>query len=148
MTFFVEPFEGFFSGAVRILEHIKAERMKTEIRNGVLFVGPKEKIDDELRWLITDHAPELTGLIAVEDEDVAWRVGSMLRQLAPLAWPCTIPTLFALQNAEPHKKDCTSCGEMKAVGEGDSYICGPCVRAKSLALELWMQRPAQNVRAA
>lgn len=148
MTPYVEYFEGFHAGAAKVLEHIRAEGLKAEVKNGVLYIGPRSRIDDDLRLLILDHKPELTALVAVEDIKVAWRAGAMLRQLKDCSWPCSIPTLFALPAAQPSKEDCKSCGELLDVGEGDSFICGPCSRAKHIALDLWMQRPAQSVKAA
>ena len=148
MTPYIEPFEGFHAGAAKIVEHLRAEGFKTEVKNGVLYIGPRARIDDELRVLIVDYKPELTALVAVEDVEVAWRAGAMLRQLKDRTWPCLVPTLFAMPAAEPNKEDCKSCGELLDVGEGNSFCCGLCARAKHIALDLWMQRPAQSVRAA
>lgn len=143
MNYFVDPTEGFGRCAEKVLEFIRAENLRTEIRNGILFVGPRSKVHDDLRWLITDHAPELTALVAVEDAEVAWRAGAMLRQLTSLSWPCPIPTLHVKPDAEPNKEGCGSCGELLDVGEGNSYCCGACARAKALALGLWLSRPVQ-----
>lgn len=118
MNYFVDLMEGFGSCAEKVLEFIRAENLKTEVRNVILFVGPRSKVHDDLRWMIRDHAPELTALVAVKDEDVAWRAGAMLRQLAGLVWPCPIPKLHALPDAEPKKEVCWSCGELLDVGEG------------------------------
>jgi hypothetical protein len=148
MNYFVDPMEGFGRCAEKVLEFIKAENLKTEVRNGILFVGPRSKVHDDLRWMIRDHAPELTALVAVKDEDVAWRAGAMLRQLTGLVWPCPVPTLHALPDAEPMKEDCGSCGELLDVGEGNSLICGACARAKDVALSLWLQRPAVSAKVA
>ena len=45
--------------------------MKTDIRNGVLFIGPTSRISEDLRGHIRDYLPELLGLVAIEDVDVA-----------------------------------------------------------------------------
>ena len=148
MTPFINPDESFHTGAAKILEFIRAEGLKAEVKNGLLYVGPRAQISDDLRWLLTDYRPELTALVACQDEDVSWRAGSMLRQLARLNWPCPIPFLVALPGCEPKQEDCHSCGELLDVGEGNSYICGPCARAKSIALELWMARPSRAEKVA
>lgn len=145
MNYYVDPMEGFHTGAEKILEFIRAENLKSEIRNGILFVGPRSKVHDDLRWMITDHAPELTALVAVEDVDVAWRAGAMLRQLTGLSWPCAVPLLLAWHTLEQYgPADCSSCGELRDTVNGDTQICGACARAKDVALSLWLQRPAAS----
>ncbi|HEX5736843.1 MAG TPA: hypothetical protein VF131_28695 [Blastocatellia bacterium] len=143
MNHFVEPMEGFHAGAVKILGFIKAANLRTEIKNGILFVGPRSKVHDDLRWLIRDHAPELTALVAVEDEDVAWRAGAMLRRLTGLVWPCPVPLLLAMPDIELYgPANCSSCGEIRDTVKGDTQICGACARAKDVVLSIWLQRPA------
>jgi hypothetical protein len=135
--------------AIEILSQIQDQGLKVELRSGVLFVGPRERVTDDLRDELKTNMPNLLAHFAAgSDGDVQWRVAAMLAQLLPLSWPCTVPTLCADANALTTKQDCASCGEIRNTGEGDSYICGPCARAKAIALELWMQRPAQNVKTA
>lgn len=132
--------------AWEVVNGLLARGLKIEVKSGMLMVGPRDLMSDETRAMVREYTPILLAFMAVGDEDVQWRVAAMLAQLLPLSWPCAVPMLCADANAQPTKRDCASCGEIKNTGEGDSYICGPCARAKSLALELWMQRPAQNAR--
>jgi hypothetical protein len=149
MNYFVDPMEGFHTGAEKVLEFIRAENLRTEIKNGILYVGPRSKVHDDLRWLIRDHAPELMALVAVEDEDVAWRAGAMLRQLTGLVWPCPVPLLVAWPTLEEYgPADCSSCGELLNTVKGDTQICGACARAKDVVLSLWLQRPAASAKIA
>lgn len=134
--------------APKLLDEILSHGLKVEIKTGLLFVGPREVITDELRELIKAHTSGLLALLSVKDVATQWRVAAMLEQLLPLRWPCPIPSLFAIPDTEPEATDCKSCGEFLAIGEGDSFICGACSRAKDIALTLWTQRPAQGVRAA
>lgn len=132
-----------------ILNEIQESGLRAVIRNGVLYVGPGEKMTEGLREAVKGNMPDLIAhFAAVKDKDVEWRVARMLVQLLPLSWPCSIPTLCATPDAQPNKEDCASCGEIRSTGEGDSYVCGACARAKSIALELWMQRPAVQARVA
>ena len=130
------------------LDMISGRGLKAEIRSGVLYVKPRQAIDEELREVIRKNMPQLLALLAADDSDVQWRVAAILGQLLPLSWPCPVPTLHAKSASEPNIEACASCGEMLDIGEGDSYLCGPCARAKDIALDLWMQRPAQTARAA
>jgi hypothetical protein len=122
--------------------------LKIEVKSGMLMIGPRDLMSDETRAIVREYTPGLLAFMAVGDEGVQWRVAAMLAQLLPLSWPCTIPTLCAVPDIQPSKEGCASCGEIRSTGEGDSYVCGPCARAKDIALDLWLQRPAQNVRAA
>jgi hypothetical protein len=132
-----------------ILNEIQEQGLRAVIRAGVLFVGPGDKVSDDLRAALKDNMPALLAHYAsAGDEDVQWRVAAMLEQLLPLAWPCPVPCLFARREAAPGKHECGSCGELLNTGEGDTFCCGPCARAKALALDLWMARPAQSSRAA
>ena len=132
-----------------ILNELQGRGLRAVIRNGVLFVGPGDRMNDELREAVKDNMADLLAHFAAgNDHEVSWRITAMLAQLLPLFWPCAIPILFALPNCEPNKEDCKSCGELRAIGEGDTLICGPCARAKDLGLSIWMQRPAQIKRAA
>src|ERR1044072_3960580 len=122
-----------------ILDEIQERGLRAVIRDDVLFVGPGERVSDELRdALKRNMAGLLADYASADDESVQWRVAAMLEQLLPLSWPCPVPCLFARREAEPGKQDCKSCGELLDVGEGDSFICGTCSRAKAIALDLWM----------
>jgi hypothetical protein len=131
-----------------VVNGLLARGLKIEIKGGMLMVGPRDLMSNETRAIVREYTPGLLAFMVVGDEGVQWRVAAMLAQLLPLSWPCAVPTLFAMPNAQPNKEGCMSCGELRDVGEGDSYICGPCARAKDIALDLWLQRPVQNVRAA
>src|SRR5215216_2428614 len=121
--------------AIEILSHIQDQGLKAELRSGVLFVGPRESVTNDIRAALKINMPSLLAHFAAgKDEDVQWRVAAMLAQLLPLSWPCAVPTLCAAPDAQPNKDECASCGEIRSTGEGDSYICGPCARAKSIAL--------------
>lgn len=132
-----------------ILNEIREKGLRVVIRDGVLFVGPGEKVRDELRDALKGNMASLLAHFACGgDKAVEWRAAAMLEQLLPLSWPCPVPCLFARADAEPGKTDCKSCGEPLTTSEGNSLICGACARAKSIALELWMQRPAAQARVA
>jgi hypothetical protein len=132
-----------------ILNEIRERGLRAVIRDGVLFVGPGEKVSDDLRAALKANMPDLLAHYAsAGNEEVRWRVAAMLEQLLPLAWPCPVPCLFARREAGPGKHDCKSCGELLDVGEGNTFVCGPCARAKHLAIELWMQRPAETAKVA
>jgi len=136
-------------GLAETLNEIQECGLRAVIRDGVLFVGPGERVSDELRDALKRNMAGLLAYYAsADDESVQWRVAAMLEQLLPLSWPCPVPCSFARREAEPGKQDCKSCSELLDVGEGDSFCCGLCARAKDIALSLWMQRPAQSVRAA
>jgi hypothetical protein len=134
----------------QILNEIQERGLRAVIRNGLLYVGPGERVSADLREALKDNMAALLAHYSdVGDEDVKWRVAAMLAQLLPLQWPCPVPSLFALPDGQPNKEDCASCAELLDVGEGDSYVCGACARAMDIALTLWMQRPSpQAVRAA
>jgi hypothetical protein len=134
--------------AWEVVNGLLARGLKIEVKSGMLMVGPRDLISDETRAIVREYTPGLLAFMAVGDEDVQWRVAAMLAQLLPLSWPCSVAVLCAVPEAEPTKQDCASCGEMNANGEGNSQVCEPCVRAKAIALELWMQRPGQSVSAA
>ena len=68
-----------------------------------------------------------------DDPEVAWRVEIMLPQI-PDRGP--IPFLVAREAVEARAGECASCGD--PLGAGDAYVCGPCSRAKAIALELSM----------
>ena len=129
-----------------ILSEIWDRGLRAEIRDGVLFVGPGEKVREELRDALKGNM--LAHFVCRGNKAIEWRVAAMLEQLLPLSWPCSVPCLFARADAEQGKTDCKSCGEALTTGEGDSFICGACSRAKDTALTLWMQRPVHSVRAA
>jgi len=132
-----------------ILSEIQEQGLRATVRDGQFLIGPGDKMSDELREAVRDNMADLLAHFAVKgDSDLAWRVGDMLARLLPLSWPCPVPCLLARREVEPGNQDCKSCGELLTTGEGDSFICGPCSRAKHIALNLWMQRPAQSVRAA
>jgi hypothetical protein len=131
-----------------VVNGLLARGLKIEVKSGMLMVGPRDLMSDETRAIVREYTPGLLAFMAVDGEDVQWRLAAMLAQLLPLSWPCAVPTLCAAPDAQPNKEDCRSCGELLDVGEGNSYCCGACARAKDIALELWMQRPAKNVRAA
>jgi hypothetical protein len=135
---------------IDVVNGLMQRGLKIEVKNGMLMVGPRDQMSEETRQIVREHTPDILAfmLAGAGDDVMQWRLTAMLIQLLPLSWPCTIPTLRAAPDAQTNKEDCASCGEVKAVGEGDSFVCGPCARAKSLALDLWLQRPAQNVRAA
>jgi len=145
-----DSLEKFRAGACRLLALIRAEDLTIELRKGTVCVGPRERVDDDMKWLINTTRLDLTALVAAGDEDVAWRASLMLRQLilSGLRWPCQVPSLIALPGARPNPEDCRSCAELLDVGEGDSYLCGACGRAKDIALSLWIARPAQTERTA
>lgn len=131
-----------------LLNELEHRGMKPLVEKGVLYVQPKQKLDDELRARIKAHTPELIAVLVIPDVDIQWRVARMLKQLLLLSWPCPVPTLVALIAEPKHKEDCHSCGALLDIGEGDSFICGACSRAKNIALILWMQRPVRSVRVA
>ena len=136
-------------GMAEILDEIKERGLTALIRGGVLFVGPGDRVSDALRdALKSNRAGLLAHFACGGDESVEWRAAEMLAQLLPLSWPCPVPTLHAKPDAEPKKEDCWSCGELLDVGEGNSYCCGACARAKDIALSLWMQRPAASAKVA
>jgi hypothetical protein len=133
-----------------VVNGLLARGLKIEVVSGVLRVGPRELMTEETAAVIRAHRAGLLVFVmggAIDDE-IQWRLTAMLEQLLPLSWPCAIPTLYAMRNAQANKEDCGSCGELLDVGEGNSDCCGACARAKDIALSLWMQRPAQSVRAA
>jgi hypothetical protein len=126
---------------VEILNEIKKRGLRAVIRGGVLFIGPGDKVGDELRGELKSNMASLLAHFACGgNASVEWRTAEMLTQLLPLSWPCPIPTLHAKPDAEPNKEGCKSCGELLDTGEGDSFICGACARAKDLAIDLWMAR--------
>jgi len=132
-----------------ILNEIRERGLRAVIRGGNLFIGPGDKVRDELRDALKDNMAGLLAHFACGgDEAVEWRAAKMLTHLLPLCWPCSVPCLFACLDVEPGETDCKSCGELLATGEGDSFICGECSRAKDIALTIWMQRPVQSMRAA
>lgn len=135
---------------IDVMDGLMQRGLKVEVKGGMLMVGPRNLMSDETRAIVREHTPGILAfmLAGAGDDEMQWRLTAMLEQLLPLSWPCTIPTLCAAPDAQPTKKDCASCGELLDVGEGNSFTCGACARAKSIGLELWMQRPAQNVRAA
>ena len=132
-----------------ILDEFQARGLRATVRAGVLMIGPGNLMSDALREAVKENMADLLAHYSVSgDEQIRWRVARMLEQLLVLSWPCPVPCLFARREAEPGKQDCKSCGELLDAGKGDSFCCGLCARAKTLALELWMARPAQSVRAA
>jgi hypothetical protein len=132
-----------------ILNEIEECGLRVVIRSGVLFVGPGEKMTDDLREAVKGNTARLMAALSSDgDSYVEWRLAAMLAQLLPLSWPCSVPTLCAAPDAQSNKEACASCGEIRSTGEGDSYVCGTCARAKSMALKLWMQRPAVQERVA
>ena len=135
--------------AREVLSELKQKGLRVELRSGVLLIGPRSLIDDQLREVIKGNTSDLmAALTCGGDMEVEWRTAKMLTQLLPLCWPCPIPCLFAAPDAEPNAGDCKSCGELLDVGEGNTFVCGPCARAKHLAIELWMQRPAETAKVA
>lgn len=132
-----------------VLNEIGERGLRAVIRGGVLFVGPGDRIGDELRDALKDNSAALLAHFACGgDESVEWRTAEMLAQLLPLSWPCPVPMLHARPEAESNKEECWSCGELLDVGEGNSYCCGACARAKDVALSLWLQRPAASAKVA
>ncbi len=67
--------------------------------------------------------------IPTNDPDISWRVEAMLAQI-PDSGP--FPFLTASQGVETGPNCCHSCGDF--LKDGPGYICGPCSRAKNLAL--------------
>ena len=79
-----------------ILNEIQERGLRAAIRDGVLFIGPSEKMTDKLRDAVKGRMAELLAHFACEgDEAVEWRTAEMLEQILPLRWPCPIPCLIA-----------------------------------------------------
>jgi hypothetical protein len=129
------------------LEQFTRRGLRVEIRQGVFYIGPGRLLDDELREMVKENMAGLVAILAADTADLQWRVATMIEKLLPLEWPCPVPVLH-VKDFEPGRNLCASCGELLDVGEGDSYTCGACASAKTIALDLWMQRPAQIERAA
>jgi hypothetical protein len=133
-----------------VVNGLLARGLKINVVNGVLKVGPRDLISEETAAVIREHTAGLLAYMAggAIDDDLQPRLTAMLEQLLPLSWPCAIPSLSAVPSIEQYgPADCPSCGELRDTVAGDTYNCGPCSRAKNLALEIWMQRPAQIARA-
>lgn len=122
---------------IDLLTALQRAGLKTELRDGLLMVGPRERITDDLRELLTEYGPDLTGYLATGgDEALSWRIGAMLRQLREVESGQPLPLLCARPEAEAGRGLCYSCGERTR-----GLACDLCARAKAIALELWMQRP-------
>ena len=131
-----------------LLTAITGQGGRAELREGVLWVGPRSVMTNDPRAVVIQYRAELMAHLSSDDEDVRWRLANMLQQLLPLAWPCPVPLLVAVPDMESYgPADCDSCGELRDSVAGEGYLCGACARAKALALELWFSRPVQVLAA-
>ena len=135
--------------AAEILRGLRARGLRTELKEGILFVGPRSLLDDELREMITARRAELIAHLASDDEAVRWRLAVMIDQLFRVEQPGPVPVLVASAAVESSSEGtCFSCGELLGADAGDQQSCGGCARARAIAIELWLARPAGQVLAA
>ena len=134
-----------------VVNGLLARGLKIDVISGVLKVGPRDLISEETAVVIREHTAGLLAYMmgGVGDDDLQWRLTAMLEQLLPLSWPCPVPLLLASPDIELYgPADCSSCGELRDTVNSDTQICGACCRAKAVALELWLQRPAAIAKVA
>jgi TubC N-terminal docking domain len=97
-------------------------------------VSPKSVLTPELRDALVARRPEILALLTSEDDQVAWRLEAMRRQV-PTSGP--IPFLVA-RDIQPAPGACQSCGA--PLGADQPYRCRPCVEAATLTLREWRSR--------
>jgi hypothetical protein len=124
----------------RIITELERRGLRAEIISGALRLTPSDRIDSDLREALREHIPAVLAHFAANgDADVERRLKPFLIQLQPLQPPAVLPFLVALDAESNGKEGCPSCAEPR--GDGDGFLCVPCVTAKRLAIELWLQRP-------
>lgn len=122
---------------------MKAGELLVELRSrGVLLEpagdrlkidAPKGSITPELREALAECKSEVLAILALDDDEIAWRVKVMLSQI-PDSGP--IPFLVARQTDERRSDCCHSCGD--SLNGNPGYVCGFCGRAKAEAIEIAM----------
>ena len=105
--------------------------IRLEARGGRLLYHPASALPPELRESLIEHKAEVIALLKTGDNEIAWRVAAMSRQI-PNKGP--IPFLVARQGVESRAGCCLSCGD--PLEKGDAYRCAACGRAANLALEM------------
>ena len=84
----------------------------------------------------SDKSDQRSAVDECEDQEVAWRVEAMRRQIRPGP---IIPFLVARRDFVDTPGGCLSCGDPR--GSGRRYRCGPCVRAAEIVVnEAWEGR--------
>jgi hypothetical protein len=116
------------SDLIRTLEE---RGVRLEAQDDRLRYYPASAVSPELRESLIVHKAEVIALLKTGDEEIAWRVAAMSRQI-PDKGP--IPFLVAREAVEPQAGCCLSCSD--PLGKGDAYRCAACGRAANLALEM------------
>src|SRR4051794_35840688 len=95
--------------------------------------APRGTVTADLRAALIEHKADLIRLLDPLDEQVAWRVEEMRRQVRPGPH---IPFLVARRDFADAPGLCMSCGDL--CGSGRRYRCGPCVHAAEIVVnEAW-----------
>ena len=114
-----------------LMRTLEERGIRLEACGGRLLYHPASALPPELRESLIEHKTEVIALLKTGDDEIAWRVAAMSRQI-PDKGP--IPFLVAREAVEPQAGCCLSCGD--PLGKGDAYRCAACSRAANLALEM------------
>ena len=101
--------------------------------------APKGTITPELHEALKDHKLEIIALLMTGDTEIAWRAAVMASQIPAEGY---VPLLVAREAVEPEPGHCISCGNR--LNADERYICSLCGRAKNVAIEIAIAKPAST----
>jgi hypothetical protein len=123
-------------GAPEVLAELSRRGVEIAADGDRLRFRPQSAVTPDLRAALIEHKADLLRLLDSLDEQVAWRVDAMRRQIRPGP---IIPFLVARRDFVDAPGHCLSCGD--PCGLGRRYRCGPCVRAAEIVVnEAWEGR--------
>lgn len=126
--------------AAQLLDELRVRGVVLEAVGDRLRVeAPKGTITPELHEALKDHKVEIIALLMTGDTEIAWRAAVMVSQIPTEGY---VPLLVAREAVEPQPGQCISCGNR--LNAGDSSICVICGRAKNVAIEIAIAKPAST----